>query len=104
MARILVARDGETDDEVVLKILRADVIPFDATQMSVDGTSNPAPGTIEPNVDGAALRIATGDGWLVPLIMQRAGGKALPIADFLRGFELDENGRCALPDLGVETP
>ena len=95
---------GNPSNETILKLLRADVIPFDVTNMSVTGTLNPAPGTIERNIDGAALHIATGDGWLVPLVMQRAGGKALPIADFLRGFELGNDARCALPDLDLETP
>jgi len=91
---------------VALKLSRADVLPF-------EGTSNPAAGTIERNVDGVdgisavdavVLRIATGDGWLVPLTLQRAGGKPLPIADFLRGFELGEDARFALPDLDAEEP
>jgi hypothetical protein len=34
------------------------------------------------------LRIATGDGWLVPLVVQRAGGRALAIDAFLRGRPL----------------
>jgi methionyl-tRNA formyltransferase len=99
----LVTRSGDASERSILKLSRADVIPFDVTEGSVDGEFNPAPGTIERDVDGALLRIATGDGWLVPLTLQRAGGKALPIAEFLRGFELGEDTRCALPDLGVET-
>jgi hypothetical protein len=35
-------------------------------------------------------------------VMQRAGGKALPIADFLRGFEIASDARCALPNLAGE--
>jgi methionyl-tRNA formyltransferase len=113
--------DGDGTGHAVLKISRADVLPYDAVKRSVDGisdtgdtssasstsspssTSHPAPGTLERNVDGVALRIATADGWLVPLVMQRAGGKPLPIEDFLRGFEIDEDAHCALPDPGVET-
>lgn len=93
-----------SSDKAVLKLSRADVIAFDSTRNSVDATSRPAPGTIERDVDGIALRIATGDGWLVPLTLQRAGGKSLPIADFLRGFALGADARCALPLLTVETP
>ena len=79
--------------EAVLKISRADTLPFDAS-------SQPTPGTIERDAfPDLALRIATGEGWLVPLVMQRAGGKALPIADFLRGFDLGEDASCALPNL-----
>ena len=40
-----------------------------------------------------ALRIITGEGSLIPLVMQRPGGKPLPVADFLRGFDLAE-GEC----------
>ena len=43
------------------------------------------------------LRIATGDGWLLPLVIQRPGGKPLPVAEFLRGFELPTGARLALP-------
>ena len=42
------------------------------------------------------LRIATGDGWLVPHVLQRPGGKPLPIADFLRGFDLPVKARLAI--------
>lgn len=93
-----------SSDKAVLKLSRADVIAFDSARNSVDAKSRPAPGTIERDVDGIALRIATGDGWLVPLTLQRAGGKSLPIADFLRGFALGADARCALPLLAVETP
>ena len=48
----------------------------------VDG----APGTVRRA--GAALRIATGDGWLVPLRVQRAGGRALELDAFLRGHDV----------------
>jgi len=104
--------DGDGTGHAVLKISRADVLPYDVAKSSVDGisdtsgpsrTSDPAPGTLERNVDGVALRIATADGWLVPLVMQRAGGKPLPIADFLHGFEIGEDAHCALPDPGAET-
>jgi methionyl-tRNA formyltransferase len=48
------------------------------------GDHIPPPGTVQRDVD-APLRIATGDGWLVPLRLQRAGRKALDTADFLHG-------------------
>lgn len=44
------------------------------------------PGEIE--CTGQHLRIACGKGWLVPLRLQRAGGKALDTAAFLRGHAL----------------
>ena len=47
------------------------------------------PGTLRRSEDATAgLRIATGDGWLVPLEVQRAGAKAMPTAAFLRGHPL----------------
>ncbi len=64
-----------------------------------------APGTVdvEPGVvrrhasDG--MRIATVDGWLVPTVLQKAGGRALPVGEFLRGTPIDDGER-----LGNETP
>lgn len=56
----------------------------------VDG--NPAvAGSVPGQVIGAGtdgIRVATGDGVLVLAELQRAGGKRLPAADFLRGFAL----------------
>lgn len=57
---------------------------------SEDGRALPPPGTVA--VDGA-LRIATGDGWLVPLRLQRAGGKPLDAAAFLRGRPIPDGLR-----------
>jgi methionyl-tRNA formyltransferase len=39
---------------------------------------------------GAPLRIATGDGWLVPTRVQRAGGAVLSVEAFLRGRSIDD--------------
>ena len=44
-----------------------------------------APGTVRVDPGGRELRIATGSGWLVPLVLQRAGGRPLEAAEFLRG-------------------
>ena len=41
---------------------------------------------LSANADG--VRVAGGDGVLVLTELQRAGGKRLPAADFLRGFAL----------------
>ena len=49
-----------------------------------DGPADAAPGTVR-NKPGLPLAIATGDGWLVPSVIQRAGGKAMEIDAFLRG-------------------
>ncbi len=48
------------------------------------GPSDRAPGCVRAE-PGQPLRIATGDGWLVPLRLQRAGGKALDVDTFRRG-------------------
>jgi methionyl-tRNA formyltransferase len=42
------------------------------------------PGTVQ-SAPGRPVRIATADGWLVPLELQRAGGRPLPTDAFLRG-------------------
>ncbi len=51
------------------------------------GAVDAEPGTVRRGSD-PLLRIATGDGWLVPLVVQRAGGRALAIDAFLRGRPL----------------
>ncbi len=51
-----------------------------------------APGTVRIGGD-AALRIATGDGWLAPRVLQRAGGKPLDVDAFLRGHPLVDGTR-----------
>jgi methionyl-tRNA formyltransferase len=51
-----------------------------------------APGTVQRSEDGV-LRIATGDGWLVPLRLQRAGGRALDVESYLRGRPLPDGTR-----------
>ncbi len=54
-----------------------------------------APGTVrrpEPAdlQQRSTLRIATGAGWLVPTRVQRAGGRAMDVAAFLRGHDLPD--------------
>jgi methionyl-tRNA formyltransferase len=51
------------------------------------GPVDAEPGTLRRGAD-PLLRIATGEGWLVPLVVQRAGGRALEIDAFLRGRPL----------------
>ena len=46
-----------------------------------------APGEVL-GTDADGIRVATGDGVLVLTELQRAGGKRLAAADFLRGFAL----------------
>jgi len=50
------------------------------------------PGTLRIG-DDAPLRIATGAGWLAPTLLQRAGGRPLDVATFLRGHALDDGAR-----------
>lgn len=52
-----------------------------------------APGSAR-RADGE-LRIATGDGWLEPLILQRAGKRPLTVAEFLRGHSVSDGARFA---------
>ncbi len=60
-----------------LRILAADVVP---------GRLDAKPGTVRTVKD--ELCIATGDGWLAPRRLQRAGAKALAVAEFQRGRAL----------------
>ena len=55
------------------------------------GQAGRAPGAVEPS--GGTLRVATGEGWLVLDRVQRAGGRPLSAAEFLRGFALPEGAR-----------
>jgi methionyl-tRNA formyltransferase len=50
------------------------------------------PGTIE-RPGPSQMRIATGAGWLVPVRIQRAGGKALDVEAFLRGMSIEAGTR-----------
>ena len=42
------------------------------------------------SIDDAGVRVACGQGVLRLTVLQRAGGKRLPAADFLRGFALPQ--------------
>ncbi len=53
------------------------------------GPTDRAPGMARVRA-GEPLRIATGDGWLVPERVQRAGGNALEIAAYLRGRPISD--------------
>lgn len=50
-------------------------------------TASDAPGTVLAVADDG-IRVQTGEGVLVLTALQRAGGKRLPVGDFLRGFSL----------------
>ncbi len=63
----------------VVKVWRAKVLPADA--------ADAAPGQVL-SADAEGVRIACGQGQLLATELQRAGGKRLAAADFLRGFPL----------------
>jgi len=60
------------------------------------GPCDASPGTLRAGV-ASALRIATRDGWLVPDVLQRAGGRPLPAAEFQRGHPLHDGARIEAP-------
>ncbi len=66
-----------------LRILAASVAP---------GPVEP-PGTVRVAADGTTFGIATASGWLAPQRLQRAGGRVLPVAEFLRGAVLQDGVR-----------
>ena len=59
---------------------------------AISGASDDAPGTARLDDDGS-LRIATGDGWLAPRVLQRPGGRALEVRDFQRGRPISDGAR-----------
>ena len=67
--------DGET-----FKLWRHEVLTAPA------GRSEPA-GTVL-SADGTGIAVACGEGVLKLTELQRAGGKRLAVADFLRGFDI----------------
>jgi methionyl-tRNA formyltransferase len=50
------------------------------------------PGTLR-TVEGEPARVATGDGWLLPRVLQRPGKRALDIDAFTRGRPLPDGAR-----------
>jgi methionyl-tRNA formyltransferase len=56
------------------------------------GPTDRAPGVVRVGAD-RVLRIATGDGWLVPERLQRAGGKPLAVDAYLRGRPISDGAR-----------
>jgi methionyl-tRNA formyltransferase len=66
-----------------LRILAAD---------AVDAPVDAAPGCVRLG-GSTPIRVATGAGWLAPRMLQRAGGRPLDAAAFLRGRPLDDGTR-----------
>jgi len=63
------------------------------------------PGCVRQSADGG-LRIATGRGWLLPLRLQRAGGKVMDVDTYLRGHPISDGTRLgeARPGSSGRTP
>jgi len=55
------------------------------------GATDRPPGVIERR--GERLRVATGDGWLVPERVQRPGGRVLAVAEWLRGADVPDGAK-----------
>jgi methionyl-tRNA formyltransferase len=53
------------------------------------------PGTVKRE-RGLPLLVATGDGWLAPRVLQRAGGKTLEVAAYLRGRDIPDGTRLEM--------
>jgi len=72
-----------------LRVLRARV----ASPAEAPTAAAAIPGTIAPGAEspgGPEMMVATGEGWLVPLEVQREGKRAMPVDAFLRGHALTE--------------
>lgn len=61
------------------------------------------PGTVRRGSD-PPLWIATREGWLVPLRLQRAGGRPLAVPDFVRGHPLPDGARLGEANSTLSTP
>jgi methionyl-tRNA formyltransferase len=70
-----------------LRILAARALP---------GPVDAPTGTLRQQT-GQPPRIATGEGWLVPLRVQRAGGRPLDVLDYLRGHTVPDGARLGAP-------
>lgn len=69
-----------TLEGVVLRVLDA---------RSMRGPSGVPPGTVQSE-PGQPLRIATGDGWFSPRVLQRPGKRPLDVDEFLRGRPISD--------------
>lgn len=78
-----------TKDEVI-KVWSAYAVADGDTD--TEPTTN-APGTVL-SADDSGVRIACGEGVLCITELQKAGGKRLTVAEFLRGFDIDVGSVC----------
>ncbi|QHE88519.1 methionyl-tRNA formyltransferase [Hydrogenophaga sp. BPS33] len=81
--------------------LGGDAIKVWAAHVDPGATATGAPGEVlAAHAEG--IRVATGDGVLVLTELQRAGGKRLGAADFLRGFALQAGQRLEMVNVAKE--
>ena len=59
---------------------------------AVDAEVDRAPGTVHA-LDRREIHVATGHGWLAPLVLQRPGARPLDVASFLRGHPIPDGAR-----------
>lgn len=64
------------------------------TEAADDAPGASIPGcVVRTETPSAPLHVVTGRGWLVPLQLQRAGGRVLSIEEFLRGRDIPDGSR-----------
>jgi methionyl-tRNA formyltransferase len=61
---------------------------------SEPGAPDAPPGTVRV-LQTRGFRIATGDGWLLPRVVQRAGKRPLEVEEFLRGRSVPDGAKLA---------
>jgi methionyl-tRNA formyltransferase len=59
---------------------------------AADAEVDRAPGTVHA-LERREIRVATGRGWLAPLVLQRPGARPLDVASFLRGHPIPDGAR-----------
>ena len=74
----------------VIKVWSAYVVADGGTDTE---TTTNTPGTVL-SADDSGVRITCGEGVLCITELQKAGGKRLPVAEFLRGFDIDVGSVC----------
>jgi len=98
---------SESADALVRRVLAMAPTPgahatLESTQLSIlfaraeAGAPAEPPGTVKCGSDGV-LRVAAGDGWLIPLRVKRPGGKELSIDAYLRGKPISDGARFDPP-------
>ena len=73
-------------------VLRGEAVKLWRADATPQARDNAAPGTIVA-LDGHGIAVACGAGELTVTELQRAGGRRLQVADFLRGFPLEPGQR-----------